>query len=214
MGFGHKRALRRSGAFLPHAIRELRAIINSYAPQLCGRPQRRRLASRLEQFSALSRRGTPICAEWRPHAVVGLGWVTRACPAPSPRRGAILMRVLPPAPSCVGEIDRQGAGGKDATGAAPCVRPGRANLPARSAATRHRYAAGPIGRACCFRPICCAFTPFAETPGLTASVSAQEAAAGPPVFKGAAEWREKTEDWQVKTGGGRPIPLIWGQHVH
>jgi hypothetical protein len=31
--------------------------------------------------------------------------------------------------------------------------------------------------------------------------------------RGRSEWREKTEDWQV-TGRGRPIPLIWGQHVH
>ena len=32
--------------------------------------------------------------------------------------------------------------------------------------------------------------------------------------RGRSEWREKTEEWQVKTGRGRPFPLIWGQHVH
>ena len=56
--------------------------------------------------------------------------------------------------------DGLGTGGKDATGAAPCVRRGRANLPARSAATRRSSCGRTSGRACLSRPIFCAFAPF------------------------------------------------------
>ena len=68
--------------------------------------------------------GIPLCVEWprSSRGEIGLRYA-RACPAPSPRWGPILMRVCRPLPP-VGQTTGARAGGKDATSAAPCVRRG------------------------------------------------------------------------------------------
>ena len=144
----------------------------------------------------------PFCAEWRAHAT-RRNIALRACPAPSPRLGPILMRVCRSLPPVRKRQARERAARTHgwlaaASPARPACGADCANLPARSAATRHSYAARP------------ASTP--AFPGQSFALSRLWAHSR--TNADARDWREKTEDWQVKTGRGRPIPHIWGQHVH
>ena len=74
------------------------------------------------------KRASPFVRNGAAHAVGEIGFAARACPAPSPRLGSPLMRVCRPL-LLSGKRTGMGAGGKDATSAAPCVRRTARNLP-------------------------------------------------------------------------------------